>query len=39
MIHLDITLAIVIGFIILVVGGCIGFMIAGWLANSHEKYR
>lgn len=39
MIHIDLALGIIIGFIILVVGGCIGFMVAGWLSNSHEKYR
>ena len=39
MIHLDLTLAIIIGFIILVAGGCVGFFVAGWLANAHEKYR
>lgn len=39
MVHLDWPLAIIIGFIILVAGGCIGFLVAGWLGNSHEKYR
>ena len=39
MIHIDLALAIITGFIILVAGGCIGFLVAGWLGNSHEKYR
>ena len=39
MIHIDLALAIIIGFVLMVAGGCVGFMIAGWLSYSHEKYR